>query len=159
MNTEQERLSFLKFTYPVGGENFNSEDYLHCHGNAGHAILYSTLFLPAMEEVCGSVLLSGTISDKGTRNRFETLRKDAENPSALESLEASFNFIELGYQFSGRSAVSEKDESLLATMVAESWSGILKVRYPTRSFTVEILSPEVTGSITGIHFFENRKKS
>lgn len=152
---DHRRKKFLKLAFRNDCENFEPDDFLHRFGNTKNAILYSTLFLPALEEYCGSVLLASSIEENAAKVRFKELRKAASSASELEFLESSFNFVEVGYQFADRSSLEEEDD-FLAELVAESWIGYLATRYPNRVFEVALLSPDKTGSVTGIHFFEKR---
>ena len=51
---------------------------------------------------------------------------------------------------------TDEEDSVLAELIAESWRNLLKSRYPERNFTVEILSPQATGSTVGVGFYEIR---
>ena len=44
--------------------NFSLDDYLHAFGNEHDALLYSTLFLPEIVEIEGSVFLTRNIRDQ-----------------------------------------------------------------------------------------------
>jgi hypothetical protein len=151
MNYQNERLKVLESNFPEGTENFDSGDFLYCFGNATEAILYSTLFLPDIEEFCGRVVLSVPISDPEGRKRFVSAveSEDADR----EEMVASFNWIEVGYVFSKRRSTDEEDE-VLATLIAESWRNLLKGRYPERQFIVRVIPPEETGSTVGVGFVE-----
>ncbi|TVQ83094.1 MAG: hypothetical protein EA357_07060 [Micavibrio sp.] len=145
-----------KFEKTVGDEKFDSlGDWLYAAGKASEALLYSTLFMPELVEVDGSVLLAWSILDKSSKKRFlDNLDAGIES---REVLEASFNFIEVGYLFNpqGRDTSDAEDE-LLAELLGNAWAGWLKLSYPERSFKVEVLSADITGSTVGVHFFEQR---
>jgi hypothetical protein len=130
-------------------------DWLHAHGNAGDAILYSILFMPEVSTVDDSILLAWAVSDREAELRFSDTLTAAS--ISREVLEASFNFVEIGYLFdaSGRDSTNDEDE-LLACLVRNAWDGWLKLLHPEREFKVEVLPVEVTGSTVGVHFFEIR---
>lgn len=152
----QQRTSFLKRYF--GETGFNSSDFIHAFGQASRAILYSCLFIPEFVEVQGSVLLESKISTEDALLRFINLVKDKTmTPEVLQTLEASFNTVEVGYLFDapGRDTTDVEDD-LLAELIAESWRYSLKARFPEKKFKVEVLSAEVTGSTVGVHFYEER---
>jgi hypothetical protein len=141
---------------PDGGdENFRGDDYLHAFGRASEALLYSALFLPDLMEVDGSILLTRGLPHDDRRRDFLAAKRQGNED--LSELEASFNFVEVGYLFGphGRDISDEEDE-LLARRIAEAWRGCLKVRYPERKCAVRALSPEETGSTVGVCFYEVR---
>lgn len=152
----QQRTSFLKRYF--GETGFNSSDFIHAFGQASRAILYSCLFIPEFVEVQGSVLLESKISTEDALSRFINLVKDnTMTPEVLQTLEASFNTVEVGYLFNapGRDTTDVED-GILAELIAESWRYSLKARFPEKKFRVEVLSAEVTGSTVGVHFYEER---
>jgi hypothetical protein len=82
---------------------------------------------------------------------------DAKKAAAwsLPELEISFNFLEVSYAFSDRRS-SNGGDALLAEFIAEAWRGRLTLLYSPRKFEVSVLSPEQTGSVVGVQFFEIR---
>jgi hypothetical protein len=134
----------------------SGHDLVHAVGTAAQACLYATLFCPEFVEVDGSVLLHRAAETEDEFNRFRRF-KDAKGKRAAE---ASFNFVEVPYLFrpAGRDLSDEEDETL-AEMIAASWRGWLCQLYPGRQFEVEVLSPEVTGSVVGIQFSEREPVS
>lgn len=130
-------------------------DWLYSMGKASEALLYSILFMPELLIVESSVLLAWSASQKSEKERFLELLADGSKD--IQTLEASFNFIEVGYLFddAGRDMSDEEDE-LLANLICNAWSGWLKASFPEREFQVEVLSEEDTGSTVGVHFFEVR---
>lgn len=154
---QEQRLSILRSFFPHWTSKFSTSDLLGEFGKASLAVLYSELFIPDLEDCEGSILLSWSISSEEMASRFRELKKEAD-PRKLEEIESSFNFIEIGYLFQpqGRDLEEEQDD-FLAHLVAEAWKGCLKSRYPERSFIVEVLPPEITGSVVGVHFYERRQ--
>lgn len=140
----------------VGGEKPTTLlDWLHSVGKASEALLYSILFMPELTVVGNSVLLSWSISQESEKDRF--LKLLAGGTKELHTLEASFNFIEVGYLFDGFGRdTSDEEDGLLATLICNAWKAWLKASFPERIFCVEVLSEEDTGSTVGVQFFEVR---
>ena len=72
-----------------------SRDLLMQYGDIRFALLYSTIFSPDFIEVEGSILVKDNTDDM--EGRFSTAKKDTT--MTLAALEASFNFVEIGYIF------------------------------------------------------------
>ena len=132
-----------------------SSDLIYKNGKASDAILYSLLYFPELEQIQDSIMLAWSVSDTQNRDRF--LAQVSSNEVEIRKLEASFNFVEIGYLFetSGRNTNDEQD-LVLAELIQLSWSQHLASSFHKRRFIVEILDPEVTGSTVGVHFFEDR---
>lgn len=141
------------FKFDVGSQS--SGDLIYENGKASDAILYSLLYFPELEIISDSVLLAWSVSDFQNRERF--LAQITSNGIDVPKLEASFNFVEIGYLFetSGRDTNDEHD-LVLAELIKLSWEQHLARLFPRRKFDIEILDPEVTGSTIGVHFFELR---
>lgn len=150
---EELKKYFLKIYSNDQHLNFNFEDYVHNYGNVQDALLYSTLFMPELMLFENSVVLRENIDNIESQFRFQEAKK---NKSLIE-IESSFNFIEVGYVFSpdGRPK-NELEETLLAYRIRDAWEGWLKIQFPNRTFVVEILTPEKTGSSLGIQFYQKR---
>jgi hypothetical protein len=134
---------------PAG--TFTLDDYMHACGRASDALLYVALFCPPLIELDGSVLLLRSVEDQADRNRFLEYKASKGRRAA----ETSFNFVEVPYLFGPqRRALSEDDDHIIAEAIAASWRAWLPAQYPGRSFVVELLEPEQTGSVVGIHFCE-----
>lgn len=136
----------------------SSRDCIHAAGIASDALLYSMLFMPELNLVCDSVLLSWCNPSVNFESNFKDRRYAKHYTEIqLQELEASFNFIEVGYLFdcNGRDTTDEEDE-VLAIQLRTAWDAWLKYSYPDRKFCVEVLTPEETGSTVGVHFFEIR---
>lgn len=132
---------------------------IHLHGQASLALLYSSLFVPDVEEVEGSVLLSWNLSDK-QRERFIGAKRSSQDYQ-FQELEASYNSVEVSYIFGtaeGRD-LQEEDDVVLAEIIAKAWRGFFKITYPDRYFEVEVLDPDVTQGVVGLRFFEIRNTS
>lgn len=153
--TIDEITSLLRKYFPSQEDGFSATDFIYSFGRASQAVLYSMLYMPELVEVGGSVLLAWNVPDEEAKQRFLSgLEKTA---MSIEELEASFNFVEIGYLFdaAGRDTTDEEDE-LLAKLLANAWKGHLALCYPKRVFVIEVLSPAHTGSTVGLHFFEKR---
>jgi len=130
-------------------------DWLHRIGKAGDALLYSILFMPEFILLEDSVLLSWNLSSSEMREKF--LKNLAKEKHSRKMLEASYNFIEIGYIFdAGNRDTSDVEDEALAKLIKKAWESWLQTCYPNRKFTVELLSPEETGSTVGIQFYELR---
>lgn len=153
--TELNSIIERKFRSRVLQKPTSLGDWLHAVGKSSEAIFYSILFMPELVLVGGSVLLAWGLPDEASKKRF--LDALGSGSKSRETLESSFNFIEVGYLFDapGRDTSDQEDE-LLAELIRDSWRGWLNTSYPDKRFKVEILSEDVTGSTVGVHFFEIR---
>lgn len=155
MVTNDEIISLLRKYFPTAGVGFGTTDFVHSFGRASQALLYALLYMPELVEVSGSILLAWNVPDEDAKQRFDSGLK--KMTMTREELEASFNFVEIGYLFDvpGRDTTDQED-ILLAELLVSAWKGHLGFHYPGREFIVEVLSAEQTGSTVGIHFFERR---
>lgn len=144
-----------KFEGEAGEKPTSLLDWLYSAGKASEALLYSILFMPELLVIENSVLLAWGISQENEKARFLELL--ASGSKELPMLEASFNFIEVGYLFDGAGRdTSDEEDKLLANLICHAWKGWLKASLPEREFCVEVLSEVDTGSTAGVHFFEVR---
>jgi len=144
-----------KFNLASGERPITLLDWLYSMGKASEALLYSILFMPELLIIENSVLLAWSVSQKSEKERF--LDSLADESKDIQTLEASFNFIEVGYLFDGAGRdTSDEEDELLANLICKAWSGWLRASFPERKFQVEVLSEEDTGSTVGLHFFEIR---
>gem|GEM_PF-978193 len=151
MSKTRSLLDTIRRYFPDNG-GFEEVDFLHVYGDPIQALLYSALFCPETVEVDGMVFLTLQVSDRDDVERVRRYLIDVEgNRQAVES---SFNFVEVPYLF-GASPSTDEDDLLLAERLADSWRAWLSYIHPDRQFVVEVLSPEVTGSVVGIHFFQD----
>ncbi len=134
------------------------DDCLYKYGTGSLALLYSVLFLPELIVVDDSVLLRKNLKEKVDLKRF--LEAKQNGIMSIQVLEASFNFIEVGYLFNteGRDT-SDSDDLILAYRIRDAWQGWLNFNFPERKFIIEVLKPEETGSTVGVHFYENRDQT
>ena len=131
-------------------------DFLHEHGTATQALLYSILFVPKFVELDGSILLECNVSTEESKKRF---LDSIEGEFGRENIEASFNFVEIGYLFNAQKMdTTDEQDFILAQNIAQAWEAMLQFLYPTRKFIVEIINPEQSGSTVAIQFFEMRSK-
>lgn len=145
----------LVHLFPAAPELLTTEELLFTFGSSRDALLYAALFNPEFVIHSDSVLLAWSVSDANAQAAFGNAKNsDSAN---ISEIEASFNFLEVGYLFdaSGRTTDDEQD-ALLADLIARSWRCRLEAEYPQRRFSVEVLSPEQTGSTVGVHFFQVR---
>lgn len=129
------------------------EDYIHLYGSPSEAIIYSTLYMPQLTKVGDSILLQTAVDTAEERSRFQ---EAAKSHKSLSALEASYNFVEVAYLFAKRDELTVEEEVLLAHRIKDAWSGWLMIQHPDRTFKVEVLSPEETGSSVGVHFYQKR---
>ena len=131
------------------------DDFVHLHGTPVQALLYSVLFLPELVILDDSVLLAWNVAGEEAESRFRAALRDPSRTRV--EVEASFNLIEVGYLFSPPSRVTTDDEDfLLANLLCLSWKGWLKTCFPERSYAVDVLSCEMTGSTAGVQFYQVR---
>jgi hypothetical protein len=133
------------FTAPV-------RDILVQCGHATDALLYYTLFFPEFIEIDGSILLKENIDD--VTQRFQVAK--LKSKLSLAGLEASFNLVEVAYLFRSDNDLDESVEIKLCHLLKESWSLKLRYEYPHRVFSVSVVSPEDSGSVYCVQFFEVR---
>jgi hypothetical protein len=133
-------------------------DLVHQFGDMVSALLYSTVFFPEFVEVDDSILLKDNIPDVEAEFRRGAL----ESQSPLAVREAAFNSIEVVYLFMNRdvsldeSEYSEIVEIKLAQIIADAWADRLKRLYPARVFRVSVITPEESGSVYSVEFYEVR---
>jgi hypothetical protein len=133
-------------------------DIIHQIGDMASALLYSTIFFPEFIEVDDSILLKDNISDAEASFRHGAV----ESQSPLAVREASYNSIEVAYLFSTRgvsldeSEDSDTPEIKRAHIIADAWADRLKRLYPSRVFKVSVLTPEESGSVYSVEFYEVR---
>jgi hypothetical protein len=133
-------------------------DILNQFGDMVSALLYSTIFFPEFVEVNGSVFLKDNAPDAE-----EPLHNDR---LTLAEVEASYNSIEVAYLFSNIHVAlglsyettydAEAVEIKLAHIIADAWADRLKRLYPSRVFKVSVLTPEESGSVYSVAFYEIR---
>jgi hypothetical protein len=129
-------------------------DIIHQIGDMASALLYSTIFFPEFVEVNGSVFLRDNAPDVE-----EPLHSDR---LTLAEVEASYNSIEVAYLFGYRhisldeAEIPDTPEIKLAGIIADAWSDRLKRFYPSRVFKVSVLTPEQSGSVHSVEFYEVR---
>jgi len=126
-------------------------DFLFEYGNVQSALLYARLFVPEFKLVAGRVIL-----DDG--NAPEAYAKAITESLSGEVDPDSFNWIEVFYLFAesdtGIDPHHYDDDHVLAELIAEAWRGRLLSLFPDRKFVVEVMSPDVTGSVVGVGFRE-----
>lgn len=155
---DEELLLHLRAKY---GEHdthgFNFFDLLHLIGSPLDALLYSKLFWPEFVEIEGMFFLKETVEDDSDRDRiFKALKQYGEDKSKVEQ---SFNLIEIPSIFGKHLAETTDDEDrFLAERLAEIWRQRFAVLYPTKTFLVEVLSPEQTGSEVAVLFYSRRAR-
>ena len=156
MKTFSSVLHILTRYFPAA-DGSGISDVIHEFGRASDSLLYAALYVPDLVEENGSVLLKWSLPDESEKHRFRSLLNEVQTSEERERLEASFNFVEVGYLFGpkGRN-LSDDEDSVLAELLATAWNGRLAVAFPRRKFVVEVLSPKQTGSTVGVHFFERR---
>jgi hypothetical protein len=141
-------------------------DIVHEFGDMVSALLYSTIFFPDFIEVDDSILLRDNLIDADgsfCRKKMESFRSGKiETNTTVAELEASHNSIEVAYLFSNDPITLDDPHSSfvtemkLATIIADAWRDKLKRHYPSRVFSVSVLSAEESGSVISVEFFEIR---
>jgi hypothetical protein len=133
-------------------------DIVHQFGDMVSALLYSTIFFPEFIEVEDSILLKDNIT-----NVEESFRRGKiDSKSTVAEREASYNSIEVAYLFANvevslnEADDSEAPEMKLAIIIADAWRDKLRRHYPSRVFSVSVLSAEESGSVISVEFFEIR---
>jgi hypothetical protein len=142
-------------------------DIVHQFGDMVSALLYSTIFFPDFIEVDDSILLRDNFIDADgscRRAKEESFRSGKiETNRTVAEREASHNSIEVAYLFANREVSlneaddSEAPEMKLAVIIADAWRDKLRRHYPSRTFSVSVLSAEESGSVISVEFFEIRQ--
>jgi hypothetical protein len=129
-------------------------DILNQFGDMVSALLYSTIFFPEFVEVNGSVFLKDNAPDAEDSLHGDRL--------TLAEVEASYNSIEVAYLFGYHHfslddfEIADTPEIKLAHIIADAWADRLKRLYPSRAFKVSVLTPEESGSVYSVEFYEIR---
>lgn len=134
---------------------FNYFDFLHALGSSLDALFYSRLFWPEFVEINGMVFLKETIEDDDDKDRLdEALERYGGDKTKTEQ---SFNITEIPSLFGKNLAeTTDEEDFVLAERLAEMWQHRLRLIYPDRKFTVQILSAEETGGEVGVVFYTER---
>jgi len=137
--------------------DMSDANLIHSYGLASQALFYSILFVPQLLEIHGSVLLRWNLPNDEERQRFLTLREKVNTEPEREQLEATFNFVEIGYLFDAtRRDTGDDEDAMLARQLEIAWTGVLAVQFPERRFIIDVLSCHQTGSTVGIQFYERK---
>ena len=140
-----------------GADEWETDDYIHSHGRASEALLYSSLYCPEVVEISGSVILNYVANHEEAKERFKHAKNSSD--TQLEELEASFNLTEVPYLFRrSEYDLSEEEDYVFTRVIAEAWRAWLGYKFPGRRFVVEILSSAETGSTVGLTFYEKRDR-
>ena len=131
------------------------EDYLLKFGSVGGALLHSTLFVPGLVRIDGSILLRLWVNSDEAITRFRNFR--TSSGLSLSEVEARYNWVEVPYLFGGNiSDLSDDGYDLLAVILRDAWDGYLRVISQGNVFKVEILLPDETGSTIGVGFYREQ---
>jgi hypothetical protein len=144
---EERIVSVARRLWPAqDGRGFNAFDFLHACGSPLAALFYSSLFCPEFDELDGMVFLNGTIEDTEDVERVRSARRRHGDAAMTER---SFNTIEVPDLFGGRSGEADPAEyRILAERLCLLWRATLQVRFPERSFAVEVVEPSATEDIS-----------
>jgi hypothetical protein len=127
-------------------------DLLRDYGDLVSALLYATIFFPDFDEVDGSILLRDNIHDRDVRFR----KAKSEGRHSLAALEASFNSVEIGYLCPRPLLKWDTIQEKLVKIMSETWKTRLKQLYPSRIFSISIMTPAESGDVYSVQFFEVR---
>ena len=144
----------LRQVFPIGRGFSDPEldDISDLYGSSSGALMYASLFNPVFIEIDGLVLLSNNIYGHEIHEKVRQCKNDGWDKSEIEK---SFNFLEVGYRFANRDSPEIIDE-ILAMSLIDTWSALLHYRFPSRSFSFELIPPKESGSIVSISFFQDR---
>jgi hypothetical protein len=140
-----------RYRFSEGEVPHDAGDMVYEAGKDHEALLYSLLFVPEFSIVDDSVLLN--YADIDTERRFLEAKKAGR--MSLESLEVSFNHVEVEFLFA-KGSLDSNEERLLAERIAAAWRGALAVFCPDRHMVVRIPPPEDYAGNTVVEFFERR---
>lgn len=154
MRDEQliERLRRIFSTQDTTG--FHVFDFFHSDGSPLQALFYSRLFWPEFIEIEGMIFLKETCEDQDdSQHIMEAFTRYGRDRRTTEQ---AFNLVEVPFLF-GRcmGELIEEEYIVLGERLAEMWRCRLQMLFPQRHFSVEVLSPEQTGSEVGILFYQN----
>ena len=133
------------FNVPDG---LSIEDCIHSYADPSQVLLAYSIFFPQFSEIEGEPVL-GTLTQEQIRQVKDAL-KYSPPKEALES----FRWTEVPYLFSSRQSLSETQDLILAQLIAKTWDAKLNQQYPHKQWKVQVLSPEITGSVVGVGFNE-----
>jgi hypothetical protein len=133
-------------------------DFLFGLGKMHDALIYSALFAPQFIEVEGFVMLGefGVLP----RGGLEEVQRQIRNARAKSSGDVarfvdSCNWVEVPYLMSDNRS-SDAEDSVLAHAIADAWQARLNGLFPSRTFHVQVLAKEETGSVVGVGFRERK---
>jgi hypothetical protein len=126
--------------------NFTSLDFISALGSISSALLYSKLFLPEFSEVDGMVFLKDLLDDAGGSEGVKQLLIKLGNDSIL--VEKAINCVQINLSFPTRVREDiDGDDRLLAEELANAWRVVLRDRYPSRQFVLEVLDEDGEATI------------
>jgi hypothetical protein len=130
---------------------FRPLDFVYAEGSPVEALLYSSLFWPALVEVDGAILLRAAVEDDDELARIRAVVRERGPVEA----ERRFNMWEFSDLFgSGLGDIDDGQAELLMTRLAEMWRSRLHAQFPGRRFALEVLAPEDTGGDIAILFYQ-----
>ncbi len=143
-----------KKSYPDSDmANFDIMDFIHAFGSSLYALMYSRIFWPEFVIIDDMFFLKETIQDEHDRTRLKNALDACKGNK--QEIEESFNFIEIPYCFSvSIPDTTDKEDDILVRRIAEMWRARLAMVFPDRSFKVDIIEPEESGSVVSLTFYQ-----
>lgn len=142
--------------FPNSGQSGDDlDDFVAGEGHLTEALLYATVFCPPFIEIEGMVFQ--WLVWPGQREKAaELVPRLLQRYGNPRKVQENLNFVDITRLFVPEPPTLPREaDSLLAALLATSWEGCLRVRFPDRNFQVDILEPEDTGEEgVGIVFFE-----
>lgn len=138
----------------VTGGEFSLSDFAYARGNVLDALVYLSVIWPRFVDLMGMVFRDVDVETEEDRSR---VRAALDRYGSTLEVERSFNWVDVGILFAPKNYGSSSEEDRqLAEILREVWSAKLRQDFPDRTFTTEVIPPDVTGGSYGVRFFENR---
>ncbi len=130
--------------------NYEVDDFIHAYGDPKQALLLFKVFSPDLIEVEGHVVLKTQIDSVGGPEKLVKDLSEGQRPK--REILAGYRWLEIPHLFMDTVSLSDEEDHLLAKLIVETCKGTLSVKFPNKSFTVEVLKPSQTGSVVGVSF-------
>lgn len=138
----------------LNSKGFGPFDYAFSVGSAVQALTYGKVFCPDFLILEDMVFLASAVEDEDDVNRVLQYFQKVRGEKGL--VEASFNITEITNLIGGRPGDGDEGvELLLARLLHESWTALLKAKFPERQFVVEIIGAAENDDETAITFYQS----
>ena len=126
--------------------SWDDGDVANVYSDPRQILLAWAALTPELIQVEGTVVL-GPLTDKQCQELQRQLR---EKPKEVDL--SSYRWLEVPYQFSDRTSLTEEQGQILAQVFAEAWLMQLNAQFPGQNWRTGTIAPEETGSVVGVYF-------